>query len=43
MDFGDLRICHDDEGEVSKGLDPICEPGGEYGEGEVGRVEEGVG
>jgi hypothetical protein len=43
MNLGDLGVCYHDEGEVSERLNAVCEPGGEYGEGEIGRVEEGAG
>lgn len=41
--LGDVWIRHHDEGKVSQRLDPVRQPGRQYGEGEVGRVKELVG
>jgi len=43
MDFGDVGVCDDDEGEVAEGLDPMREASWEDIEGEIGGGVERLG
>lgn len=40
VNFGDVWVGYDDEREVTQGLDAVGEASGEYGEREVGGLEE---